>query len=254
MPGKTPAADTIVIRPVTTQTITVGLVGTSPIVLNRLSEKARHELLLPRGKKDAARKASELKHDPIDEFRSSPYLLADEKAPSFLAIMSSAIKGAMMTAALDLPGAKKAQIGRLVYVENDYTPIFGLPKLFMSITRSADMNRTPDVRTRAIVPYWAALVSVRFVVPILDQSSIINLLAAGGVTAGIGDWRPEKGKGSYGQFTVVNADDPEFLRIAKDARAEQIAAMNNPEPYDSETESLLEWFKDEAETRGKKAS
>jgi hypothetical protein len=253
MPAKTPDSDRIIIRPVQTDRITVALIGTSPIILNRLSEKARHELLMPQGKKDAARRAAELKHDPIAEFQAAPYLLADESGP-LLGVMSSAIKGAMMTAALDLPGAKKAQIGRLVYVEGDYTPIFGLPKLFMSITRSADMNRTPDVRTRAIVPAWAALVRIRFVTPILDQASVLNLLSAGGVTAGIGDWRPEKGKGSYGQFAITLPDDPEFLRITQDGREAQAAAMDDPEPYDQESADLLSWFSDEITKRGRKAS
>lgn len=255
MPAKAAESELrISINPVHTREIRVALIGTSPIILNRLSEKARHELLLPRGRKDAARRQSELKHDPIEEFRAAPYCLASDESPSLLAVMSSAIKGAMMTAALDLPGAKKAQIGRLVYVQGDFTPIFGLPKLFMSITRSADMNRTPDVRTRAIVPAWAALATVRFVTPILDESSVLNLISAGGVTAGIGDWRPEKGKGSYGQFRVTTPDDPEFTRIAVDGRAAQNEAMDAPEAYDQETEDLLGWFTGEVVVRGKKAS
>src|SRR3990172_776783 len=122
--------------------ILVSILGTSPYIANRMAEKARHELLNPRGRMNAAEKQTNLKHDPVAEFRASPYTLMDEAAPTLLAGMSSAFKGAMSTAALDLPGTKKAQIGRLVYVEGDYTPIYGVPRLFMSVTRSADMNRT----------------------------------------------------------------------------------------------------------------
>ncbi len=242
----------IFIRPVETRTMDFVLVGTSPIILNRMSEKARHELLMPTGRKTSAEKQANLKHDPIAEFQASPYILTDESAPSYLAVMASAVKGAMMTAALDLPGAKKAQIGRLVYVQGEYAPVFGVPKLHMSIVRSADMNRTPDVRTRSIISQWAVLISVRFVVPMLNDQSIANLIAAGGVTAGIGDWRPEKGKGSHGQFRVANTDDEEYLAIrASGSRAAQHQAMENPIPYDSETEYLLEWFKDAVRLSGK---
>ena len=53
--------------------VTCHILGTSPIILNRMSEKVRHELLLPKGRKTAADKAGTLKHDPLSEFRSSPY-------------------------------------------------------------------------------------------------------------------------------------------------------------------------------------
>jgi hypothetical protein len=207
---------------------------------------------MPRGPKNAAQRQAELKHDPHEEFRASAYQFTDEASDTLLAVMASSIKGAMLTAALDLPGTKKAQIGRLVYVMGDLVPVWGVPKLFMSITRSADMNRTPDVRTRVIVPIWAARVSVRFVVPILTERAVVNLLSAGGTTAGIGDWRPEKGKGSFGQFRITNTDDAEFLAICAAAgRAIQAEAMADPIPYDAESEELLTWFDDEVVVRGK---
>jgi hypothetical protein len=242
----------ILIKPIETQRIAVALIGESPLILNRMSRKASHDLLLPRGPMNAAERQANLKHDPRQEFQASPYTLASDESPTLLAMMSSAVKGAMMTAALDLPGTKKAQIGRLVYVEGHLLPIWGIPKVFMTITRSADMNRTPDVRTRAIVPIWGALAWVRFVRPILTEAAVINLLQAGGTTAGVGDWRPEKGKGSFGQFRVANVTDPAFAAICKDAgRAEQIVAMDDAEAYDAETEELWSWFEEEVVVRGK---
>ncbi len=215
-----------------------------------MSEKARHELLFPRQKKNAAEKQATLKHDPIAEFQASPYTFTDETMPTLLAVMASAFKGAICNAALDLPGTKKAQIGRLVIVENDYVPLYGTPKLFMSVVRSADMNRTPDIRSRAIVARWGCSISIRFVEPILKTQSIINLLSAAGVTVGVGDWRPEKGKGSYGQFKVVNADDPHFVEVLREGRAVQQVAMERPEPYDDESAELLSWWTGEVTRRG----
>jgi hypothetical protein len=86
------------------------VIGTSPIILNRMSEKAQRELLLPKGRKNAAEKASTLKHDPMAEFRASPYTAQDDGATR-LQLLASMFKGAMRTAALDLPGVKKAEIG-----------------------------------------------------------------------------------------------------------------------------------------------
>lgn len=229
------------------------VLGTSPLICNRMSEKVKRELLLPAGKKNSAEKAASAKHDPLEEYRASPYTLDD--GPTLIAVLASQFKGALRSAALDMPGAKKAQIGRLTYITGDRIPVYGVPKLMMSVTRSADMNKTPDVRTRAILPQWACQVRVNFVTPILREPAVANLLAASGIYIGIGDWRPEKGSGNYGQFRLVSATDPEYRRIVKEGgRAAQQAALKDPEAYDDETRSLFEWSKTEAQRRGFKVA
>lgn len=224
--------------------------GRTPIILARLSEKARHELLLPAPRKNAAARASTLKHDPYAEYRAAPYRLPDPAAPTELATTAASFKAAMASAALDLPGASKAQVGRLIYVEGDYLPLYGLPRLFMSIVRSADMNRTPDVRTRAIVPRWACEVTVTYAKPLVTEQQVIRLLGASGVLSGVGDWRPQKGRGDFGSFELVDADDPEWAEIRKFRKAEQLDALAHPVCYDAETEDLLGWFREETERRG----
>lgn len=227
------------------------VLGTTPIILNCLPEKARHQLLLPAPRKNQAEKASTLKHNPFEEFAASPYKIADESAATYLAHLSTAFKKAIASTALDLPGAKKAQLSRLMWVEGEKVGIFGIPKLHMAVTRSADMARTPDVRTRCIVPQWAAIVTVAFPVPILKESVVSQLFSAAGMIQGVGDWRPEKGSGTFGQFTLVDDDDPRFAEIMKNGgRAAQKAAMLEHEPYDEDTAELLSWFVSEAERRG----
>lgn len=236
---------------VNTTTLEVALVGTTPIILNRMAEKARQELLMPRGPKTAAERAGTLKHNPLVEFRSAATQLQDEQAATLLAIPASALKGAIRTAALDQPGLTKSQIGRLTYVEGTTIGIFGTPEVFTTIVRSADAARTPDVRTRCIVPKWAAIASVRFVRPIIREQALANLIAAAGITVGLGDWRPEKGAGNYGQFRVAGADDAELLHLMQHhGRAAQIEAMVNPTAHDDETEELLGWFDAEVRHRG----
>lgn len=231
------------------------ILGETPLICNRMSQKAKQELFMPKGRKTAAEKASSLKHDPLKEFRDSPYTLREDDAPTFIGIIATSFKKAIMGAALDQPGAKKAQIGRLVYVNDSIIPIFGVPEVMCAVTRSADIARTPDVRTRAILPRWACIVDVTYSVPILREPDITNLLSTAGQTQGIGDWRIEKGSGNYGQFVVTDEDDPAFLDIvAHGGRAEQIAAMENPASYDSETDELLSWFDVESKRRGFKVA
>jgi hypothetical protein len=234
--------------------ITFHILGTSPVVCNRMSNKGVRELLFPKGRKTAADKASSVKHDPITEYRESPYTAINNDNPTRIQLLPSMFKKAMMSAALDLPGVKKAQIGRLLYVKGERIDLYGTPQLLCSVIRVPDINRTPDVRTRAIVPRWACRITVSFMPSVIRQQSVVNLLAAAGQSAGVGDWRPEKGSGSYGTFEIVGSDHPDLQDIFQQGREVQDAALISPRYYDDETQTLLEWFFEEAETRGVKVT
>lgn len=242
--------DEIIVTKIKTGTVRVNVLGTTPIILNRMTEKAMRQLLMP-PKKGAARKSAGLKHDPYAEFCSAPYLSEREGSETKLVHLASAFKGAVKGATTDMPGATKAGVGRSVWFDGERVPIYGVPELFMSITRSAGMNRTPDVRTRCIVPRWATILEVTFVANVINEKAICDLLVYAGLTQGVGDWRPEKGSGNYGQFRLVGDDDPEFIEIVKNGgRAAQEAAIAAPECYDNETAELYEWFSSEASDRG----
>ena len=242
----------IVIMNVEQGVIQVNILGTTPLIMLRMSEKAKHELLLPAGRKTAADKAGKAKHDVIQEFRSSMHTVKGD-GPTRLGIPTVAFKAAMRSAALDMPGTTKSQIGRLVYMPGDKAPVYGVPHLLMSVVRTADVNRTPDIRTRAILPEWAATIEVRYVKPILNDQAVANLLAASGFLAGVCEWRQQKGSGSYGSYKLVSAEDPDFRRIvATQGRVVQDAAIEAADPYDDETGELLSWYTGEAGRRGLK--
>lgn len=223
------------------------LLGRTPLIFNRMSEKAKRELLFPSGKKSAIERAVSLKHDPVGEYRASVHRFGDDSLPQYLGLPSTAFKKAIMTAALDLPGTRKAVIGRLTYVEGAYVLVGGTPELLMSTVRMPDMNRTPDIRTRAILPRWACRVSVTYTKPLLTGQAVANLLAAAGMTVGVGDWRLEKGAGNFGLFRVCNADDPEFLEVMAQGREVQKAALaaTSPVCFDEESAELLDWYNTE---------
>jgi hypothetical protein len=229
--------------------LNVHIVGDSALICNRMSQKASRELLNPHGRKTPIEKKMSIKHLPVEEFRNSAYRL-DAGAPTEIGFPAGGFKKSMTTAALDIPGAHKAQIGRLVWVRGELIPIYGVPELFMSIVRSSDIARTPDVRTRAILPRWACQLTIEFAMPLITAQAVINLLAAGGITSGIGDWRNEKGSASFGQFSIVAADDPGYLEIlAAGGRAAQAAAFADPVCHDHETAELLSWYDEEMARR-----
>jgi hypothetical protein len=224
------------------------LLGNTPLIQERMSQKSRQELLLPKGRKNAAERSTTLKHDPLAEYRASAYTVRD--GPTLLGMPATAIKDSLRTAALDLAGVSKAQTGRLLYVVGDKVPIWGKPELLMAVVRSADIGHTPDIRSRPILPQWATRVTVRFTMPQMTAQAISRLLTMAGFTAGIGGWRQELGAGNYGLFSIVAADDPEFLDVvATGGRTVQEAALENPDTYDDETDELLRWYHDEVKLR-----
>jgi hypothetical protein len=252
---KTEGSAMLEISPLSTTNATFCIKGTSPMIQNRLAEKARQQLLLPPAKKNSAERAQSLKHDPVAEYRSSVHRMQEVDAPTLLAIPATAFKGAMRSAALELPGTTKSQIGRLTYIREPLICVYGVPQLLCSVTRMADPGKTPDIRTRAILPEWVAVVTITFVQPQLNANAVGNLISAAGQVMGVGDWRPEKGSGSYGQFEICSADDKDFRRIVKDGgRDTQIAALADPVAYNEETAELLEWFNVELRRRGFKTA
>ena len=245
----------VVIQAVQTGVLDVHVLGTQPLILNRMSEKAWRELLLPAPPKNRASKAATLKHMPIEEYRASVYRSKHAGDETALLLPVQCFKNAALTAALDTPGSSKAQMGRLLWVRERFVPIYGVPQLSMMIVRMANAAKTPDVRTRAILPQWAARFTIEYVRPMLSAGSVMNLLAAGGLIAGVGDFRQEKGKGSFGQFVIVDPDDARYAEVvANGKRDAQLAALEAPECYDEETAELLSWYDEELARRSSSAA
>lgn len=226
--------------------VTLRMIGTTPLYFNSMSVKAKRTLLIGGGKKTAAERR-ELKHDPEQEFRDSMYRMPD--GPTYLGFPAPGVKGAMATAALETAGVTKTSVQRLIFLPQARIPIWGKPYLKMDVVRSADMNKTPDVRTRAFLPRWCAEVDIAFVTPTLSVHSIVSLLANAGVVCGIGDFRQEKGKGSHGTFAVAGDDlgdwSDAWAEIVAEGRDVQSAAVDGPEPADAETAELLEFIAEE---------
>lgn len=241
--------ETIEVEPLLVGSMTVWLKGQTPLICNRMAGKAMRELLFPSGRKTKATREQSLKHDPLNEYRNSMSVRSGS-GPTRIVFPSPAVKGAMASAALETKGTSKAQIGRLVWVKDYSCDLYGVPMLHMTIVRSADQNKTPDVRTRAILPEWCLPVTIQFVKPQMSEKAIAQLLANGGIIIGVGDFRQEKGKGNYGQFCIASEEECESI-INEGGLQAQDEAISDPECFDDETRELLAWFYDAVKSRGK---
>ena len=225
------------------------IIGTTPMFQNRMAEKAKRIILVGGGKKTGAEK-KEIKHNPIEEFRSSAEMMLG--GPTALGLRVVAVKAAMCTAALETAGLTKSGAQRLLFMPGDLTPLYGIPQLRMDVVRSADINRTPDVRTRCFLPKWGAEIEIQYIVPQLSAQSVVSLLCNAGVLVGVGDFRQEKGKGSFGAFRVLGEDeqDDEWDELTKyHGRMAQLAAIEHPEYADRDTHDLMEFYHGEVKRR-----
>jgi hypothetical protein len=226
--------------------VTLRMIGTTPFYFNAMSAKAKRTLLIGGGKKTAAEKR-ELKHDPEQEFRDSVYRLPGGE--TLLGFPAPGVKGAMATAALETPGVTKTSVQRLIFLPEQKIKIWGKPMLKMDVVRSADMAKTPDIRTRAFLPRWCAEVDIAFVTPTLSVHSVVSLLSNAGAIVGIGDFRQEKGRGSYGTFAVAGDDLGDWAdywaEVTAEGRAVQEAAMADPEYADDDTAELMALLEEE---------
>jgi len=252
MAKKTAAIETqLEIEAIRMGRITCHIIGQTPMLMHRFSQKAREQLLFPKGRANAAERADNLKHDPLTEYRETIYMNRDKSRPAAVHLPSGMFTKALASAALDMPGASKAQILRLVSIASTQIDMYGVPQMSMEMIRSSDMAKTPDVRTRAIFREWACKIEIEYVATLLGAKQIVNLLAAAGMIVGIGDWRPQKG-GSFGKFSIVEASDKNYQRIVKQGgRMAQIRAIDRPEAYDADTEELYSWFQSEVLRREK---
>ncbi len=240
-------AGSLQIDPLKQGRVTLKLIGSTPLYFNAMSVKAKRTLLIGGGKKTAAEKR-ELKHDPEQEFRDSTYRLSS--GPTLLGFPAPGIKGAMATAALETAGVTKTSVQRLIFLPQTMVSVWGRPLLKCDVVRSADMNKTPDIRTRAFLPRWAAEVEIAYISPTLSLHSVVSLLSNAGTIVGIGDFRQEKGRGSFGTFTVHGDDAPPLWGdLMEEGREAQEDALANPAPADDDTAELLSIIEEEQKRR-----
>ena len=228
----------ILIKRLETPGALVHIKGETPLILHRMSAKARHQLMLGGRRKSAAERL-EIKHHPVEEFKNSMHLDWEFNADTAIKFPVTAFKSAMATAALVTPGMRKTDVQRLIFIPEEYCPIYGIPQLRMDVVRSADIAKTPDIRTRAVVVDWMTVFTVRYTRPQLNLDSLSALLHNAGIVAGVGDFRQEKGKGSYGAFTTAEAGIPSHLLNLKD---EQEKAIGDPKPVNDESAELLDEY------------
>lgn len=194
MATKNAERDAIEVPQITVERMSIPIIGDSPLITHKWSEKAKKEMLDKQMK--VAKTAKEAK-DPQRDFEESIYYHPE----GGFGFPSVAFKNAAVSACRFTDGTKMTVARGAFHVEGEFVKIEDSEP-----TMREDMVRigmgTADIRYRAEFKNWKANVVVTFNNKVLSRSQIVNLFNLAGFGVGVGEWRPEK-DGQFGRFHVA---------------------------------------------------
>jgi hypothetical protein len=202
------AEATIQLDTIGAETLQVPIIGTSPLIVHRFSEKAKRQML------DATqgRKTPKEPKDPEAEYEAARYLLKDGQGDGFPAIaFKKATVGASRFYGKDVP---MTILRQCLFFKGEpgkdgvgLFPIDGKPEMREDVVT---VGRGSDLRYRPEFKEWATTLEVTYVLSSLTRNSVLSLIDAGGMGVGVGEWRPEKG-GDFGTYTIDKTRDVEVV-------------------------------------------
>lgn len=211
----------MVVKKATSESLAVGLrrlervvyvvriEGTSPLIVNRWSEKAKAQMLS--AQQSTARGKKEPK-DPEALYEASRYRLTDGRD----GFPATGFKASIVHAGRLFEGVTQVLLKQCIRVHGELVTQDGgygdqiVPIEYDQITMREDTPRNAtgvaDLRYRAQYWPWRATLNVETIPNQVDRESLMSLVDAAGV-GGIGEWRPTAPKsatGSYGTFQVID--------------------------------------------------
>lgn len=205
------------IRPIELETVTLKIVGDTPLIMHAWSEKAKREMLEKQMK--ATKTKSRDAKNPVEDFIRSMYWLTPMPtemtedgfnkaivAGARFGFPVTAFKQAAISASYRLGWSKDKMSLRGVFFidgdENQMLEIKSDPPIMREDMVKVGMG-TADIRYRGEFRNWSTDMKITYNKNgqySLEQ--IINIINAGGFCCGVGEWRPER-DGQNGTFHVA---------------------------------------------------
>jgi hypothetical protein len=194
------ANKTIIIPKPHFETMDMDLIGLSPLLVNRWSEKAIRQIEEKQAKTAVRQKRAQ--RDPHAEFEAASY-----RVNGSYAFPSASFRLAAIGACRLIDGITMATARRLFTCPEEYVILEGnskngasWPEMDSRPIRLA--NGVADMRYRPLFWPWACTLRIRFFAGATTPEQIGNLIVLAGECIGIGELRPEKG-GNLGRFTIA---------------------------------------------------
>lgn len=219
----TQKTETIEIKPIEMTKVQLTLIGDSPLIMHAWSEKAKRMMLEKQTGKSKGKQVDF--KNPVDDFVQSMYWIEgkpeySDKADdvtcrkAFEAAIAkgakfgfpvSAFKQAAISAAYRMGWAKsKAELRGVFFIDSEYGDLLEIksdtPEMREDMVRIG--NGTADIRYRGEFKNWSTTFTLKFNVNgQYSLENLVNMINAGGMVCGVGEWRPEK-DGQFGMYHV----------------------------------------------------
>ena len=210
------------IKPIEMNTVEVTIQGDTPLIMHAWSEKAKRMMLETQQGK-AKGKKKEFKN-PVDDFIQSMYWLTEKpdtdglseeeceqafdnaiKNGAKFGFPITAFKQAAISAAYRMGWSKdKMSLRGVFFIETDYGDMVEIKSDVPEMRE--DMVKigmgTADIRYRGQFNNWSTTFRLKYNVNgQYSLENILNIINAGGVFCGVGEWRPEK-DGQFGTYHI----------------------------------------------------
>lgn len=206
---------TVEVNEIAAERILVPIIGTSPLIIHRFSQKARRKML------DTMQGRKPLKEirDPQADYEEALYKFKDG-GYGFPAV---AFKAATVSGARFYHGVTMTALRQFMFFRGEpgvdgqgLARIVGEPRMREDVVR---VNRGgADLRYRPEFVEWSTTLEVVYVTSALTQGSVLSLIDAGGLGVGVGEWRPER-DGDFGTYRVDTTRNIEVVPPSKPPKA-----------------------------------
>jgi hypothetical protein len=186
------------IQPLSYSTVTLKIVGISPLIMHKWSEKALREMREKHaGKKTKNRDV----RDPAKEADEATYKTEDGDP----GIPAMAIKNAIIEAAHKDLGVEKTLVRKALFLKCG-DPKLVLPIDYVRVDECVeDLVRvaggSPDLRYRPYFYDWSCEIGFVLETNLITVETFVTLVNRAGMSVGVCEQRPERG-GEYGRFKV----------------------------------------------------
>lgn len=192
------------------ETIEIPIIGDSPLIVHKFSEKAKKQMLDKQMKKASAGKEAK---DPWRDFVESMYWLdgmpdkptEDDVTKGRFGFPAVGFKAAAVTACTSIGSITKVAARQAFHVEGEFIEIKGQPPSMREDIARVGMG-TADLRYRGEFNPWGATLTVKYNANLMSAEQVVNLFETAGFAVGVGEWRPER-DGPYGRFHVAKGGE-----------------------------------------------
>lgn len=190
----------IQIPPIETKTVKITLIGDTPLLVCKFSEKAKNELDEKHQKK--AKRAREAR-DPAAEFKAALYVMSNGK----FGIPAAGVKHTAVSACRFVDGVPMTIAKGSFHVLEDSDGLIEIqgdkPVVDERIVRVGNFgNKKPMTRYRPRFDNWKISFRVKYNSKVISAEQLMNLYENAGFSVGLCEYRPEK-SGNLGMFSVA---------------------------------------------------